>query len=209
MRTFVTLCSLVLLAVPPDGGRAAPQDSRGAGSPVHGLSMKRIDGKNQKLSDHEGKVLLVVNVASECGFTTQYEGLQKLHAKYADKGFAVLGFPSNDYGQQEPGTDDEIFAFCRDNFRVTFPMFSKVAVKGNDACPLYRYLQRESPAKDTVKWNFHKFLLDGSGNVIASFPSKTNPEDGKLVAAIEAALSKRGTESKPATRQGDSRRTVH
>jgi glutathione peroxidase len=198
MRTLVAACSLVALAVGVSATFSKPQDSRPA-SPIHDLSMKRIDGSVQKLADYKGKVALLVNVASECGFTPQYEGLQKLQAKYAERGFTVLAFPSNDFGGQEPGSDADILVFCRDTYHVTFPLFSKVAVLGSDACPLYRYLQLESPSKAVVKWNFHKFLVDGDGNVIGSFGSKVPPEDPKVVAAIEAALSKGGTASKPST----------
>ena len=205
MRTLVACCSLVLIVVAYRAGTLF-QDSRASASPIHDLSMKRIDGTIQKLSDYKGKVALIVNVASECGMTPQYEGLQKLHAKYADRGFTVLGFPSNDFGGQEPGSDDQILAFGRDTYGVTFPLFSKTTVLGPDASPLYRYLQFESPSKALVKWNFHKFLIDGSGNVIAAFGFRTTPEDPKLVAAIEAALAKDGPASRAASRANDSRR---
>jgi glutathione peroxidase len=177
----------------------APQDSRpkGAGSGIHEFELKRIDGTKQKLSDYEGKVALVVNVASECGLTPQYEGLQKLYEKYADRGFTVLGFPSNDFGEQEPGTDEQIFEFCSQTYGVKFPMFSKVAVTGAEPAPLYKYLQQDCAAKAAVKWNFHKFLVGRDGAVIASFGSKVLPSDPKLVTAIEAALEV-GTASKPA-----------
>jgi glutathione peroxidase len=191
---FIRLSVAVGLALAAFGAGIRAQDSRPEAppSPVHGLEMQRIDGTKQKLSDYKGKVLLVVNVASECGYTPQYEGLQKLHEKYGPRGFSVLGFPSNDFGKQEPGTDREIFEFCRDRFSVRFPLFSKIAVAGPNATPLYRYLQEESPRKAPVKWNFHKFLLDGAGNVIASFGTKVPPEDPKLQAAIEEALSGSG-----------------
>jgi glutathione peroxidase len=199
MRTLVACCTLVLVVIAFRAG-SRYQDSRASASPIHDLSMKRIEGATQKLSDYKGKVALIVNVASECGMTPQYEGLQKLHAKYSSLGFTVLGFPSNDFNQ-EPGPDDQILAFAHDTYGVVFPLFSKVSVKGPDACPLYRYLQLESPAKALVEWNFQKFLIDGSGNVIASFSPKTPPDDPKLVAAIEAALGMkpRPVESQPAS----------
>jgi glutathione peroxidase len=200
MRTLVACGTVALVVIALQAGRQSAQDSKAGPSPVHGLSMKRIDGTTQQLSDFKGKVALVVNVASECGLTQQYEGLQRLHARYGDRGFTVLGFPSNDFGTQEPGSDQEIFAFCRDTYQVTFPLFSKIKILGPNPAPLYRWLQSESPSKAAVKWNFHKFLIDGKGDVIASFGSKTPPDDPKLVAAIEAALAAGAPSSRPATR---------
>jgi glutathione peroxidase len=189
---FLSVLIGAVAALPANSQESKP-------SPIHGLSMQRIDGKAQSLGEYKGRIALVVNVASECGFTQQYEGLQKLYQKYASSGFVVLGFPSNDFGKQEPGSNEDIFAFCRDTYGVTFPLFAKIAVAGDDASPLYRYLQKESESKAPVKWNFHKFLLDREGNVIGSFGSKVTPEDPKLVAAIEAALTKDGSAaSKPA-----------
>jgi glutathione peroxidase len=200
MRILVACGAVALVVIALQAALKSAQDSKPGPSPVHGLSMKRIDGTTQRLSDFKGKVALLVNVASECGLTQQYEGLQRLHARYADRGFTVLGFPSNDFGTQEPGSDQDIFAFCRDTYRVTFPLFSKIKVLGPDAAPLYHWLQNESPSKATVKWNFHKFLIDGKGDVIASFGSKTPPEDPKLVAAIEAALAAGAPSSRPGSR---------
>ncbi|MEO6065875.1 MAG: glutathione peroxidase [Lysobacterales bacterium] len=134
-----------------------------------------------------GDVLLVVNTASKCGFTSQYEGLEALHAKYSNRGFAVLGFPSNDFMGQEPGTEKEIKKFCALTYGVKFPMFEKVHVKGDDATELYRAL--EAKTGDEPGWNFHKYLIDRNGAVIGSFGSKTRPDDDKLVAALEKALT--------------------
>jgi glutathione peroxidase len=178
--------SFILLAACEDQAQDSRPKETGPG--IHQFEMKRIDGKAQKLSDYKGKVVLVVNVASECGFTPQYEGLQKLYEKYSDRGFTVLGFPCNDFGAQEPGSDDSISEFCSQTYGVKFPLFSKVAVAGAAPCPLYKYLQQDCPLKSTVKWNFHKFLIDGDGHVIAAFGSKVAPADPKLTSAIEGAL---------------------
>lgn len=135
---------------------------------------------------YEGKVLLVVNTASKCGFTPQYEGLEALHAELADQGFAVLGFPSNDFMGQEPGSEDEIRDFCTNTYGVRFPMFEKVSVTGKDATPLYRALAGESG--EAPKWNFHKYLIDRDGTFVASFGSRTTPEDAALRQQIERLL---------------------
>lgn len=134
-----------------------------------------------------GRVLLVVNTASKCGFTPQYEGLEALHAKYGERGFAVLGFPSNDFMGQEPGSEEEIQEFCTLTYGVKFPMFEKVQVRGGDATPLYRDLA--AATGEQPGWNFHKYLIDRSGKVVASFGSRTKPEDPKLVAEIERLLA--------------------
>ena len=136
---------------------------------------------------YAGKVLLIVNTASKCGFTPQYEGLEALHARLSGRGFAVLGFPSNDFMGQEPGSEEEIAEFCTLTYGVKFPMFEKVVVKGDDATPLYRALREatgESPG-----WNFHKYLVDREGKVVASFGSRTKPDDAKLLEQIEALLA--------------------
>ena len=133
-----------------------------------------------------GKVLLVVNTASKCGYTPQFEALEAMHAKYKDKGFAVLGFPSNDFMGQDPGTEKEIKDFCTLTYGVKFPMFEKVHVKGNDTTPFYRDLKARTG--DVPAWNFHKFLIDRNGKVIGSFPSKVKPDDAQIVSKIEAAL---------------------
>ena len=138
-------------------------------------------------NEYAGDVLLVVNTASKCGFTPQYEGLEALHAKYSDQGFAVLGFPSNDFMGQEPGTEKEIKEFCALTYGVKFPMFEKVHVKGDDATPFYRALKAKTG--DEPAWNFHKYLIDRDGKVVGSFGSKVEPGDAKLVVAIEEALS--------------------
>ncbi|MBL8298847.1 MAG: glutathione peroxidase [Rhodanobacteraceae bacterium] len=137
---------------------------------------------------YEGKVLLIVNTASKCGFTPQYEGLEKLHAKYSDQGFAVLGFPSNDFRQQEPGTEKEIQEFCTLTYGVKFPMFEKVRVTKDDATPLYARLAAASGGR-YPSWNFYKYLVGRDGKVIADFSSMTKPDSAELVAAIEKAIA--------------------
>jgi glutathione peroxidase len=157
---------------------------------VHDFSAKSIDGKNRKLADYKGKVLLVVNTASKCGFTPQYKGLEEIYKKYKDKGFAVLGFPSNQFGEQEPGPDSEIAEFCEMNFGVTFPLFSKIDVNGDNAHPLYRYLTSEKKGllgSEAIKWNFTKFLVGKDGKVIDRYAPTTKPED--LSKDIERALA--------------------
>jgi len=147
---------------------------------VYDFSAKTIDGKARKLADYKGKVLLVVNTASQCGFTPQYQGLEALYKKYKDKGFAVLGFPSNQFGQQEPGPESEIAEFCEMNYGVTFPMFSKVDVNGDAAHPLYKYLTSTKKGllgSEAIKWNFTKFLIDKHGSVVERYAPTTKPEE--------------------------------
>jgi glutathione peroxidase len=159
-----------------------------AASSVHEFSLPAIDGAPAPLSAYKGKVVLIVNVASQCGFTPQYTGLEKLYEKYKDKGLVVLGFPANNFGAQEPGTNDEIKTFCTRNYHVTFPMYAKVSVKGTDKAPLYKYLTDSVGGE--VKWNFTKFLVDGDGKVISRFESAVEPESSELVGAVEKALKK-------------------
>ncbi|MDI1483309.1 glutathione peroxidase [Polyangium sp. y55x31] len=168
----------------PAGGAAVQEGTKMS---LHDFKMKTIFGEERSLGDFRGKVALVVNVASECGYTPQYAGLERLHERFEAKGFAVLGFPSNDYGAQEPGTDAEIATFCTSKYGVKFPMFSKITVKGSGKHPLYAFLTQAAPAGE-VKWNFEKFLVGKDGVVIGRFPSSVEPEDEKLVQAIEKAL---------------------
>ncbi|MBL9028784.1 MAG: glutathione peroxidase [Myxococcales bacterium] len=152
---------------------------------IHELTMNRLDGKPEPLRTYEGKVLLVVNTASECGYTPQYEGLQKLHEELSPKGLVVLGFPSNDFGAQEPGSSEQIATFCRKNYGVTFPMFEKIVTKGAGASPLFALLGAKA---GEPKWNFHKYLVDKKGHVVRAFPSSVAPESAELRAAIEEQL---------------------
>jgi glutathione peroxidase len=152
------------------------------------FTMRDIDGKDIKLKKYKGNVLLVVNVASKCGYTPQYEGLQSIYTKYKDKGFYVLGFPANNFGSQEPGTETEIKEFCSSKYHVTFPMFAKISVKGDDQDPLYKFLTNKETDPDfggDITWNFNKFLIDRNGKVVARFTSKDTPESEKVTSAIE------------------------
>ena len=186
MNIFAT--SLLLCAVWAVGGSAQAQSAAPASCPaLLQQSFNRLqDEKPQSLCQYTGKVLLVVNTASYCGFTSQYEGLEALHAKYAARGLVVLGFPSNDFGQQEPGSSTEIANFCFNTYGVRFPMFSKSSVVGKSANPLFASL-----AKATGKapsWNFQKYLIDRQGRPVTSFASEVTPTDAALVAAVERAL---------------------
>lgn len=156
-------------------------------STVHDFTLETIDGAPRSLADFKGKVLLLVNTASECGYTPQYEGLQKLQATYDARDFTVIGFPSNDFGGQEPGSNQEIKAFCSTKFGVTFPLFAKITVKGANKHPLYAMLVK-TPPEGEVSWNFNKFLVGKDGKVIARFDSKVAPESALLTTAIEKAL---------------------
>jgi glutathione peroxidase len=158
-------------------------------STVYDFSAQRLDGRPQDLSEYRGQVLLVVNVASECGFTPQYAGLQALQEAYADQGFQVLGFPCNQFGGQEPGGPEQIASFCSSRFGVDFPLFAKIDVNGNDPHPLYRFLKQAAPGAlgtQAIKWNFTKFLVGRDGRVIERFAPATRPDD--LRGAIEKAL---------------------
>ncbi len=188
MIVFVTLFVMAgLTAV-----QAGDNPPKGSKTPsIYDFTLRDIDNKEVKLEQFRGKTLLLVNVASQCGYTPQYEGLQKIHAKYKDQGFAVLGFPANNFGAQEPGTDQEIKTFCSTKFHVTFPMFSKISVKGADQHPLYTFLTNAATDPKfggEITWNFNKFLIDKAGNIIGRFDSKDTPESDKVVKAIEQVL---------------------
>lgn len=158
---------------------------------MHEFTLNSIDGRPAPLSAYQGKVVLIVNVASRCGFTPQYAGLEALYEKYKDRGFAILGFPANNFGGQEPGTNEEIKTFCSTKYNVTFPMYSKISVKGDDQAPLYRFLtdKQANPATGgEIQWNFTKFLVDKNGKVVARFEPKVTPESPDVASAIEKAL---------------------
>ena len=158
------------------------------------FKVRDIDGKDVKLDKYKGNVLLVVNVASKCGYTPQYEGLQSVYSKYKDKGFYVLGFPANNFGGQEPGTEAEIKEFCTSKYHVTFPMFAKISVKGEDQDPLYKFLtsKETDPAfAGDITWNFNKFLVDRKGKVVARFSSKDTPESDAVTSAIEKLVAQK------------------
>jgi glutathione peroxidase len=179
-------CGVVSCTMPARHTEANPMSS------IYEVGVDRIDGTATNLAACKGKVMLIVNVASKCGFTGQYAGLQKLYDTYKDRGLVVLGFPANDFLRQEPGTNEEIQQFCTTKFNVTFPMFSKIAVTGGDMHPLYRFLtgKETNPGfSGGIKWNFTKFLVGRDGTVIARFGSMTQPEHEKVTAAIEKALA--------------------
>lgn len=154
--------------------------------------MGLLTGGEQDLAAFQGKVVLIVNTASRCGLTGQYEGLQALYERKGDEGFVILGFPANNFRDQEPGTNDEIAEFCEKTYGVTFPMFAKVSVKGDDICPLYRELTTQpAPVGGEIRWNFDKFLVDRSGRVVARFDPRTQPDDPALLAKIDELLTRR------------------
>jgi glutathione peroxidase len=178
---------------------------------IYEIPVKTIDGQETTLTDYKGKTLLIVNVASKCGLTPQYEGLQKLYSEYKDKGFEILGFPANNYLGQEPGTEEEIKDFCTANYNVTFPMFSKLSTKGGDQHQLYKYLTETKPDTDVndgdleerlkgygsvrstpneVLWNFEKFLVSKNGEITARFAPDVKPDDSRLVSKVEEELGK-------------------
>jgi glutathione peroxidase-family protein len=157
---------------------------------IYSFQVKTIDGKGMSMAEFKGKTLLIVNVASRCGFTPQYKGLEALYEKYKDKGLIILGFPANNFMFQEPGDNEEIKKFCSLKYNVTFPMFSKIEVKGKNIDPLYQYLTQESESPAEVSWNFNKFLVTPEGRVAAHFGSKTEPESKELVEKLEVVLPK-------------------
>ncbi len=157
-----------------------------AAASIYDFTVTSIQGKTAPLSEYQGKVVLVVNVASKCGYTPQYKGLEALYRKYQDQGFVVLGFPANNFKSQEPGTNEEIQQFCTRTYDVTFPMFSKISVVGEDKAPLYQYLTQTG---GEIPWNFTKFLVGRDGKVIARFEPKNTPDSPEVVSAIEKALA--------------------
>jgi glutathione peroxidase len=162
-----------------------------AASSVYDFTLDSLTGTPTPLANFKGKVMLVVNVASQCGYTYQYEGLQALYMKYKDQGLVVAGFPANNFGAQEPGTNAEIGAFCKSKFGVTFPMFSKISVAGKDKAPLYQFLTDKAAHPKTggdIPWNFTKYLVDRDGNVLARFDAPVEPLSKELTSAVEAAL---------------------
>jgi glutathione peroxidase len=161
-----------------------------ASSGVYSFTLPSIDGKPMPLADFKGKVVLLVNVASRCGYTPQYAGLESLYEKYKDHGLVILGFPANNFGAQEPGTNQEIKTFCSRKYNVTFPMYSKVSVKGSDKTALYQYLteQTDPAIAGDIKWNFTKFLVDRNGKVVKRFEPAVTPESPEVTGAIENLL---------------------
>jgi glutathione peroxidase len=183
------LTGVVAAAVAAASSAAAEEKA----PPALNFTMKSITGKDVNLADYQGKVLLVVNVASKCGLTPQYEELEALHEKLSDKGLVVMGFPCNQFGKQEPGTDAQIAEFCEATYKVKFPMFSKVDVNGEEAAPLYKYLtsvDTKPKEKGKISWNFEKFVIGKNGQVVARFSPQTAPDSKEVLAVIEAELAK-------------------
>lgn len=158
---------------------------------VYDFSVKTIDGKDVALSQYKGKALLIVNTASQCGYTPQYKSLESLYQEYKDRGFEILAFPSNDFGGQEPGTNEEIKKFCELKYKTTFPLFAKIAVKGDAAHPLYKYLTGLKDNGGEVAWNFNKFLVTPEGNVVAHLSSGAVPTSDDVKKKVEAVLPKK------------------
>jgi glutathione peroxidase len=181
-RSILSLLVLAFAFVPPSF----------AASSVYDYSLPSIDGQLTSLSTYKGKVVLMVNVASKCGYTPQYSALESTYEKYKDHGFVILGFPANNFGAQEPGTNAEIKTFCSTKYNVSFPMFSKISVKGSDTAPLYQFLtEKANPAVvGEIKWNFTKFLVDRDGKVVQRFEPAVTPDSPEVLAAIEKLLKK-------------------
>ncbi|HTU19834.1 MAG TPA: glutathione peroxidase [Gemmataceae bacterium] len=194
MRTLVGLVMGMLLLSPVLVGAAGKNKGDKKVAPALNFKMKGLDGKEVDLSKFQGKVVLIVNVASKCGNTPQYKGLEELYEKYGKEGLVVLGVPANNFGKQEPGTNEEIAQFCSSKYHVTFPMLAKVSVKGEDKCPLYKYLtSKETNPKfgGEVPWNFEKFLIGRNGEVVDRFKHRTKPESEEVVKSIEGELKKK------------------
>lgn len=197
MKTLLTAASIValagglMMAVPDAQAEQKGRLMAAKTASFYDFTLNDIDGKPVSLSQYKGKVLLVVNTASFCGNTPQYTDLESMYEQYRDKGFEVLAFPANNFGQQEPGTNAEIKGFCLTKYSVSFPLFSKISVKGEDKHPLYRYLTEQSPFPGEVEWNFQKYLIDRSGNVVARFPHRMKPSSPEMVKEVERVLAAR------------------
>ena len=189
-NTIYILILSAIMFLSPTHGHKHP-DRIKINKNISSITVKDIDGNSVNLADYKGKVLLIVNVASYCGFTKQYSGLEEINKKYKRKGFEILAFPCNQFGEQEPGTNEEIKNFCSSKFDVTFRLFDKIEVNGKNKSPLYSVLtDNEVTGKSDIKWNFEKFLIDKNGNVIARFPSSIEPTSDKLITTIENELKR-------------------
>ena len=192
MRITAVLASLVIVGFIARTARAQEKTKpTSQESPLYGFTMESIDGSPVALSTFRGDVLMIVNVASFCGHTPQYEDIESVYEKYKDRGFRVLAFPANNFGNQEPGTNQEIKEFCTSKYNVSFDLFSKISVKGEDQHPLYRFITTRSAVPGEVQWNFQKYLVDRSGTVVAMFPSKVKPTDREFIQKLEALLAKK------------------
>jgi glutathione peroxidase len=198
MKKYIALLALVVviiatvtIALTWDGGDPLKEGETMAEKSVLDFTMKSIDGDDVKLDSYSGKVLLLVNVASKCGYTSQYRGLESVYKKYKEQGLVIMGFPANNFFWQEPGSDQEIKTFCTTKYNVTFPMFAKISVKGDKIHPLYKFLTSKQTNPEfggSISWNFNKFIIDRAGKVVARFSSKDEPDSEKVVQAIEQAL---------------------
>lgn len=184
----MTKFRLAALALAVMGWAATSASSANEPDNLHDFTMTSIEGRQVNLARFRGRVVLVVNTASRCGLTPQLAGLEALHQRFRTQGFSVLGFPANNFGNQEPGTNEEIAQFCSERFGVTFPLFSKISVRGDDIHPLYRWLVSQTRGQNAVEWNFAKFLVGKDGKVRARFGPQVPPDDPSLVAAIREAL---------------------
>jgi len=194
MNHWSTLLLAGVVAAAVASAQAADKEKEAGKPAALNFTMKSITGQDVNLADYKGKVLLVVNVASKCGLTPQYEELEALHEKYSGKGLAVLGFPCNQFGSQEPGSDAEIAEFCSATYKVKFPMFSKIDVNGENAAPLYKHLKSLDTApkgKGDIKWNFEKFVIGKNGEVVARFSPQTKPDSKEVLDVINAELAKK------------------
>jgi len=195
-RTALPAAAIIALAAMVAGTAPDARAAAAAGAPIYSIPVARMKtagagDTTDTLAPMKGDVMLVVNVASKCGFTKQYTELEAINRKYAPRGLRVIGFPCNDFGGQEPGTEEEIVTFCRTNYDVTFPLYAKLHTKGPEQSPLFKYLtQGVEGLTGEVKWNFEKFLVSRDGKVVARFPSKVKPDSPELVAAIETELAK-------------------
>ncbi len=187
----VTICVALIAGEANAQNNQGGKDSSMNHGGVYSFTMKTIDGKDKSLADYKGQVLLIVNVASFCGHTPQYKDLENLYESYKDKGFRILAFPANNFGAQEPGTNQEIKEFCDTKYHVTFDMFSKISVKGDDQHPLYRYLTNDTDFKGDIGWNFTKFLVDRNGNVVARFATKVIPTDEEVTQKLNQLIAEK------------------
>lgn len=200
-QTLVAGCTFALATLVAPVASADDTAAPASPSSVHDFTMADIDGKEVRLKNYEGKVALIVNVASKCGLTKQYEQLTALHKQYRDQGLVILGFPANDFLKQEPGSNEEIKLFCQETYDVEFDMFSKISVKGDEIHPLYKFLTEKETNEGfagEINWNFEKFLMNDKGEIVARFAPKTKPDAPEVIAAIEKELAKAAEDKKDA-----------
>lgn len=187
--SLMTILGGLLLAIPHVQAEQKGRLMAAKSTSFYDFTMDDIDGKPVNLGQYKGKALLVVNTASFCGNTPQYTDLEAMYEQYHDKGFEILAFPANNFGQQEPGTNAEIKGFCLTKYSVSFPLFSKISVKGSDKHPLYQYLTEKSPFPGEVEWNFQKYLVDRNGKIVARFPHRMKPSSPEIIKEVERVLA--------------------